>query len=634
MIRPTRHSSYSAAKALRSAQRDLSRRIGHLEQLELRLTLSASPIDAEPLAQIIPNVTNKHPSGFTPAQMQHAYGFDQLSFAGGRAANGAGQTIAIVDAFNDPKIVSDLGVFDTTFGLPAPPIFQVVNQTGGSTLPKNSADWDLEISLDVEWAHAMAPKANIMLVEATNQSDTNLLAAVTYAKNQPGVSVVSMSWGFSEFKGETGLDAKFAASTSHPVTFVASSGDSGTPPIWPAASPNVLAVGGTTLATSDSLGTYSGETGWSDSGGGVSKFEKTPAFQASTVSGTFRENPDVAYDGNPNSGVAVYDSVSYEFQSGWSEVGGTSAGAPQWAALVAIADQGRALAGKPALSSTQALVYNLPSADFHDITSGTNGPNSLASPGYDTVTGLGSPVANLFVPTLLGASSPSLKTAAPPASANAVDGGVQTAAAMLTVPDDSIAPLGLGLAANSGAPAVLNLLAPTPSASVTAVASVATPSFATRAGLAPVPQSSAWVMHATNPARPLDVATGRTAQHDSVATEAVGLIGHAQSFYATATRLISSAAQLAPASVELDTRPAGVPQLAQVDAFFEIETNWAAGELDLTPIELGTTQYLETDAPVTPGIGMMAAAALASGWLLRPSANASAERHQRRFRPC
>jgi subtilase family serine protease len=238
-------------------------------------------------------------------------------------------------------------------------------------------------------------------VEAKSSSLTDLMAAVDYARKQAGVTTVSMSWGSSEFFGEQWLDSHFTTPAGHAgVTFVAASGDDGTTS-WPATSSKVLAVGGTRLST-DSAGNYLGETAWSGSGGGVSFIE-----------GTY--GPDVAYDADPSSGFAVYDSVPYNGTSGWQTVGGTSAGAPQWAALVAIADQGRALSKRGSLTGTQTLnaIYSAPSADFHDITVGFN-DFYYAMPGYDLVTGRGSPVADKIVSYLAsytGTSSSATSTA-------------------------------------------------------------------------------------------------------------------------------------------------------------------------------------------------------------------------------
>ncbi len=184
-------------------------------------------------------------------------------------------------------------------------------------------------------------------MEANSASLGDLLTAVNYARQQAGVSVVSMSWGGSEFNGETAYDSYFTTPAGHaPVTFVASSGDSGGDGEWPAVSPNVLSVGGTALSMNSSS-VRTSETAWSGSSGGVSAYESEPAYQTGVQSTGRRTTPDVAYDANPNTGVAIYDSVSYAGQSGWFTVGGTSAGSPQWAALMAIANQGRALTAPP-----------------------------------------------------------------------------------------------------------------------------------------------------------------------------------------------------------------------------------------------------------------------------------------------
>jgi subtilase family serine protease len=370
-------------------------------------------------------------SGLSPAQVSQAYGFDQVSFASGSttvAGDGQGQTIAIVDAYGDPNIAGDLATFDAHFSLPSANL-QIVNQGGGSKLPAQDAEWSSEISLDVEWAHAMAPGANLLLVETNTDRLKDLLAGVNYARSAPGVSVVSLSWGGGEWNGETSYDSYFTTPAGHAgVTFVNASGDDGPGKVeWPASSPNVLSVGGTTLSVTDSAGDNGSETGWKYAAGGTSPFEKMPSYQqglpssdTSYASGRHdrwngqnsssttsdRSIPDVAFDADPNTGFAVYDSVPYQGTSGWQVVGGTSAGAPQWAALIAIADQGRALAGNSPLdgaTNTLPLLYGIygnpgtsqyPSyaATMHDVTSGGSS-SSPATPGYDQVTGLGTPRA-------------------------------------------------------------------------------------------------------------------------------------------------------------------------------------------------------------------------------------------------
>jgi hypothetical protein len=375
------------------------------EELELRNLLSAT--SALTLAtQLKPGFT-----GYTPSQIEAAYGFDSLNL--GNA--GSGQTIAIVDAYLSPNIQADLNSFDAKFNLPSINL-TVIND--GASKQDPSGGWQLETALDVEWVHAIAPYANIVLVQAANDrtsvsgAPTALLHAVTVAASQPGVTVVSMSWGVSEFVTESQYDSTFAVPN---VTFVAASGDSGAPPIWPAVSPNVVAVGGTSLQSTSTSGVYV-ESGWGNgsrssrlggSGGGVSKYESAPSYQIDTdgqyvTSVTAAQNssgklqsPDVSYEADPSTGFAVYDVTN----GGWQVVGGTSAGAPQFAALVALADQLRAAASEPALGSAQTLaeLYQA-QGDFYDVTSGNNGAS--AGSGYDLVTGLGSPIANLLVPDL------------------------------------------------------------------------------------------------------------------------------------------------------------------------------------------------------------------------------------------
>ncbi len=376
-----------------------------LSATSLPSSLIVSPFAARTAAGAGSTVAITNPTivGYTPSQIRAAYGFDQLTtFAtssGSERANGAGQTIAIVDAYNDPNIAGDLAVFDQAFGIAAPPSFKIVSQTGSTRLPLGNPGWDTEISLDVEWAHAIAPGASILLVETTSDRWSDLIAGVDYAKVQPGVSVVSMSWDVSEYRIETATDSTFTTAANHPVTFVAASGDYGAPPEYPAISPNVLSVGGTTLNLAAGGG-YGSETAWSGSGGGVSPIEKEPAYQDGAQNTGYRGNPDVAYDADPNTGFAVYDTIDDRYGTGWQEIGGTSAGAPQWSALLAIADEGLAAAGKPALAQAQARLYSLPANDFHDITRGGNGVYS-AGTGYDAVTGLGSPVANVLISDLV-----------------------------------------------------------------------------------------------------------------------------------------------------------------------------------------------------------------------------------------
>ena len=284
------------------------------------VTYTATPADSG-AAGINPLTVT---SQLSPSQVLKAYGLSPRPVVGSFTGDGAGQTIAIIDAYQDPNITGDLATFDSHFGLPAPPNFLVLNQSGTSDLsgvpldiptPPNSP-WSTEIALDVEWAHAMAPNANIILFEA-NSNGSDLYTAVStasgYVNGSIAPSVVSMSWGSSEFFGETALDSTFTTPSGHTgVTFVASTGDNGAPGEYPAFSPNVLAIGGTTLDIADSSGTYSIESGWSGSGGGSSSYpfghESKPSYQNALNSSSRRETPDVSFDADPSSGVLVYDS--------------------------------------------------------------------------------------------------------------------------------------------------------------------------------------------------------------------------------------------------------------------------------------------------------------------------------------
>jgi hypothetical protein len=378
-----------------------------LEQRELLTIGTGLGQIISPLFRALPNFSPNPPSSaLTPTQVRAAYGFDKINF-GAIAGNGAGITVAIVDAYDSPTIQADLNVFSAKFGLPTTTITRV-NQNGGTAYPSTdtSGGWEEETALDVEWVHAIAPAANILLVEANSAYDSDLLTAVRYAAAHS--NVVSLSWGGSEFASET--SSTYENNFVHSGTvFTVSSGDNGAPISWPASSPNVVSIGGTTLRLA-SNGTISSETGWSGSGGGPSAYEAKPTYQSKVVNqSSTRANPDVSYDADPNTGFATYSSFAGSGGApGWFQVGGTSAGAPQWAALFAIADQGRTLAGKPVLNATdpqeaQKILYaNAGTSAFRDINSGSsNGsPVYSSTTGYDFVTGLGSPIANLVVAAL------------------------------------------------------------------------------------------------------------------------------------------------------------------------------------------------------------------------------------------
>jgi len=318
------------------------------------------------------------PTGLPPSTIEGVYGYTSSSTAG------FGQTIALVDAYNDPDATSDLDAFSAQYGLPlectggsSPPScfeFNQVNQTGGSSLPGTNAGWALEISLDIEWAHALAPAANILLVEANSNSTSDLLAAEQYAAEN--ANYVSNSWGSSEYDEESTGDSTF---TQPGVSYFAAAGDSGGAVEWPSSSPDVISVGGTSL-TFTSGGSLAQERAWSEGGGGCSIYETASTYQSTgTVHcGGMRATPDLALDADPNSGVSVYDSIAYDGGSGWWTVGGTSAATPMVAAEAAVTGA----------DVNAQYVYARPAnIPFRDITIGSNGFPALT--GYDLATGLG-----------------------------------------------------------------------------------------------------------------------------------------------------------------------------------------------------------------------------------------------------
>jgi|GEM_PF-710395 len=372
---------------------------------------------------------------YSPVQIRTAYGISSLSL------DGAGQTIAIVDAYDNPSIFQALDLFDNKFGIATsgPSLYQqygaantfltVLNQNGQATpLPavdpsgSGTANWEMETSLDVEWAHAVAPAAHIVLVEANSQLIGDLMGSVATAAGRPGVSVVSMSWGFPEgmsiFQSD---EAAFDGIFNKPgVTFVASTGDFGTAdPEYPAFSPNVLAVGGTSL-TLNADNSYKSEIGWGyystaagtfiGTGGGLSQYEAEPAYQRGVQSSGSRSTPDVSLVADPNTGAWIADPYNLPASNPFEEVGGTSLSAPSWAGLIVLVNQGRALAGQRSLNSSgptevQQDLYHLSQSDYHVITSGTNGGYNAAA-GYNLVTGLGTPLAGLLVPDLVAGNFP------------------------------------------------------------------------------------------------------------------------------------------------------------------------------------------------------------------------------------
>ena len=325
---------------------------------------------AHPL-YVSPFASTSTPLGYSPSQIRTAYNLP--------SSGGAGTTIAIIDVDDTPNILDYFNTFSSQFGL-------TDNSTGNFLVHKmapvmgNDSSWAMETCLDVEWAHAIAPNATILLVEAVAPTDTALLPAVDYATSQPGVVAVSMSWGGPEFYGDD--SAFYDSHFNKPgITFFASSGDDGSSVMWPAASASVVSVGGTTLNLNPD-GSVISEVAWSNSSGGVSSYVASPSYQANFgLSYSNRAVPDVSYDANASTGVSVYEGA-------WLKMGGTSAGAPQWAAIHALG-----------LSTTNNNLYQRAksaySSYFRDITSGSNYVNT-ATTGYDFVTGLGSPLTFNF----------------------------------------------------------------------------------------------------------------------------------------------------------------------------------------------------------------------------------------------
>ena len=305
-------------------------------------------------------------------------------------STGGSGTIAIVGAFHYPTAQNDLNVFSKRFGLPACTTangcFKVVYAAG--TKPPTDCGWAQEAALDTQWAHAMAPGAKIVLVEAASNSLVDMFRAVDVATSIVTTGgkrgQVSMSWGTREFAGQSAYNAHFQNTG---VVYFAASGDMGGITSYPSVSPYVVSAGGTSIQRSSS-GAFLREVAWSDSGGGRSRYEPKPSYQNNVggTSATKRSSPDLSFNADPNSGVLVYDSTSCGDLSGWLVFGGTSVSTPALAGIVNLAGKFRSSS-----ASELSLIYanrKNPSA-FRDITSGSAGAFT-AHGGYDFVTGVGS----------------------------------------------------------------------------------------------------------------------------------------------------------------------------------------------------------------------------------------------------
>lgn len=382
---------------------------------------------------------------FNPGQIRGAYGLPALASAPASQL-GAGQTIYIVIAYHNATIEADLAAFSERFGLPgcsreaidpgaSLPLgpasadgcsFSVVHATAGGGMtgdaPAVNDQWASESALDVQWAHAVAPMARIVLIEAGDASIDALLGAVSLA-NRMGPGVVSMSWGTDEGSWTASVDDRFSTPG---MTYLAATGDDGVNVSWPAVSPRVIAVGGTTL-------TWTGngarrEVAWSRTGGGISAYTEVAKVQAGTrVNGRAlarRAVADVAFNADPYSGqyVALTDSASGTLQ--WRSFGGTSISAPQWAGLLAVASAVRAARGAAPGVSYLGILYRRIASDaggyaraFSDVASGRNGGCGACASvrGYDIPTGWGTPH--------FGGLMPQLSAAYPPAAVAALAQG-------------------------------------------------------------------------------------------------------------------------------------------------------------------------------------------------------------------
>jgi len=384
---------------------------------------------------------------YDPYQIRHAYAVDTAIAAG---FDGAGKTIVIVDAFQSPNIVQQLNMFDAFYGLPglnglgnpndsSLGTFTQIAPDGLTTFVsgnRNMTGWAEEISLDVLWAHAIAPGANITLVLAKTNQNTDLLSAVQYAVNNNLGDVISQSYGENESCVDptslAALHQVYANATMKGITIFASSGDDGSAQgscdgstavqavSWPASDPLVTSVGGTELhaaryclpslgcdPTSNPVpGTYEGEVVWNESvtgfgasGGGLSVVFNEPSYQKAALPGGKQLGvPDVSYSAAVLHGVLTYLNIP-GVAPGFYLFGGTSAGSPQWAAIMSIADE---LAGSD-LGFINTAMFHLSHSQsqyartFFDITTGNNSfagvPGFSAGPGWDPATGLGSPSA-------------------------------------------------------------------------------------------------------------------------------------------------------------------------------------------------------------------------------------------------
>jgi len=355
----------------------------------------ANTIGSAAAGDPLPKATYYLSTGYSPQQISIAYGFTNLP----AGDTGAGKIIAVIESYGNTNIQSDLNMFDAQYGIPAATV-HIAYPSGTPT--STDAGWAEETSLDVEWAHAMAPGATIWVIAAPDNTLASLLTAVDYAVKTVKASVVSMSWGLDEFSTEKSYDSHF---TNQTVTFIASAGDNHDTN-WPSTSPYVLAVGGTTLTLDTNTSAIISETGWDGlndwgitgpgegGGGGISQYEKMPQYQNGYTGYTnnFKAVPDVSYNADPYTGFAIYFTAPGSSAGGWVVTAGTSAGPPQWAAIVTECNWSTPKAGKLNFIWDVYAFYFGATAD---IIQGSNGVYP-ATDEYDLATGMGSPEVGVF----------------------------------------------------------------------------------------------------------------------------------------------------------------------------------------------------------------------------------------------
>ncbi len=335
------------------------------------------------------------PAGYSPTDLQSAYGL--TAYSNPKSPPKTIPTVAVVDAYNDPNAASDLATYRNQFNLPAcdattgSGCVTVESQSGStSSLPRSNGGWSEEISLDLDMVSSICPYCHILLVEANSASYADLGAAVTTAASA-GVVAISNSYGGSETASELSYDAYY----NHPgIAITASAGDSGYGVEYPAASPYVTAVGGTSLVRDTSVSRGWSETVWSGTGSGCSTYETAPSWQPSTSLCASRTVADVAAVANPSTGVAVYDSYG---ESGWLVFGGTSVASPIVASIYALAGNTSSFTTSGGASTAAQALYG---ATLYQVTSGSNARHCTIylcnaadslSTGYNGPTGNGTP---------------------------------------------------------------------------------------------------------------------------------------------------------------------------------------------------------------------------------------------------